>query len=123
MARINNVAFRYVVSGVLSGIPFLFIVWLLNVRFELNYEYSTLLAYIVTVPLAYVLHRRFTFQSIQKVRTEFAKFVITGAGFFAVSLILRNLNIETAPTATLLMVTWIAMALINYIVYRTWVFD
>ena len=113
---------RYVITGIVSGLPFLLLVYLGLSYFEWTYVFASLAPFGLTHPLAYVLHRKFTFDSRQNITREALKFLFVGVIFFALSSALRRAGVELLPDWLILGITWISMALSNFFVYVFWVF-
>lgn len=115
--------FRFVVSGGAAALVYCFVLVQLTGA-GLAPWLSGLLAYVVSMPVGFVLHKVFTFRSEQPFRQELPRFVATSLpGIFLGSVIPALLTATgRVPMPWVGLATSIATPVITYILMSIWVF-
>lgn len=122
---LNYRSVRFLVSGGSAAIVYAIAVRLLFAG-GLSLGWSGALAYLVSTPVGYVLHRQFTFRSVRPVRIELPRFIaVSLLGLACASWIPAQLS---APRGLALDLPWaialtcIATPLITFTLKSLWVF-
>ncbi len=114
---------RYLVSGGLAAAVYVAVTSLANAVFHLPLVTAGILGYVISMPCAYVLHRVFSFASRQAVATEIPKFLLQSlvssllSGTLPALLTTMGLSLAIA-----LVITSLAIPLLNYLTLSLWVF-
>ena len=112
---------RYIFVGGFVGIIYYAVMWcLLNFYLE-SLGLSAMVAFLTTSPLSYVLHRIITFRKTENL-FQIARFSVSALLLFFLSYSLDHMFGAVLSQKLLIISTWITSSIINFVVYKTFVF-
>ena len=114
---------RYMFSGLISALIYALASLTWHHIAGLPLAFAGAMGYLTSMPFAYLLHRKFSFSSSQSVRVELPKFVAQSVASILFSGLLPSALVATGTDIHVaLLLTSIAVPIINYIVLSYWVF-
>lgn len=114
---------RYLLSGAVSAVIYLGLVWVAVTWLRCDVFASGVAGYLVATPVAYSLHRVFTYRSGSPIGAQFPKFLISSLmGLLLAGSLPELFLILGAPLAIALLITCILVPMINFAVLSAWVF-
>jgi putative flippase GtrA len=114
---------RYLISGFLVGL-FYFVLGLAFVELvKLDMPIAVTLAYLVTTPFAFALHKTFTFKTENSLSEEILRFVLVGVVLFVLSKVLQTYVSLPIPVFLQIIFFWLLGSILNYLAYKFWVFS
>lgn len=113
---------RYIFSGLLVGLIYVYLGYFLLTILSVNTPTSITLAYIVTTPLAFFLHKKFTFKSESTLVKEVPRFILVGFLLFILSSLSNKYITVSIYPLLQIGIFWILGSLLNFIAYKFWVF-
>lgn len=115
--------FRFGLSGIGAAIAYYGTARFLLVVWDWSAFAAGLTAYLLSMPIAYLLHRQFTFRSGARVGPEVRRFILSSAigvvlaSFLPLFFRSRGLNVDASLVATCILVP-----AISYVLLSGWVF-
>ena len=114
---------RYVVSGVMAALVYAAATAALNSMIGLDLGLAGAIGYVIAMPCAYLLHRKFSFGSAHSIRSELPRFIVQSLVSIALAGVIPSALVAAGTQLALaLAATSIAVPLFNYAVLSTWVF-
>ena len=114
---------RYIISGLFVGLIYVYLGYFLLTIVGVNTPASITLAYIVTTPLAFFLHKKFTFKSDSSLTKEIPRFILVGFLLFLLSSLSNKYITVSIYPLLQIGIFWILGSLLNFLAYRFWVFN
>ena len=112
---------RYIFVGGLVGIIYYAVMWCLLNFYLKSLGLSAMVAFITTSPFSYVLHRIITFRKTENL-FQIARFSVSALLLFFLSYSLDYMFGAELSQNILIISTWITSSIINFVVYKTFVF-
>jgi putative flippase GtrA len=112
---------RYIFVGGFVGIIYYAVMWSLLNSYLKSLGLSAMVAFITTSPLSYVLHRIITFRKTENI-FQIARFSMSALLLFFLSYSLDHMFGAELSQNLLIISTWITSSIINFVVYKTFVF-
>lgn len=114
---------RFLISGGLAAMIYTGATLILHSILGRSLLFSGVVAYAVSMPCAYLLHRHYSFSSLQPVATELPKFITQSvSGIVLCGAIPELLTRLGASLAFAMACTLVAVPLLNYMILLCWVF-
>lgn len=114
---------RYLISGLFVGIFYVLLGYGLSRWIGLSMPVSVTLSYIATTPMAFTLHKKFTFKSNYKLSKELPRFVVVGLLLLVLSAVANKFVILPVPLVAQLFFYWLLSSILNFLAYKFWVFS
>jgi putative flippase GtrA len=90
---------------------------------KLDMPIAVILAYLITTPFAFALHKTFTFKTKNSLSEEVPRFVLVGVVLFVLSKALQIYVSLPIPVFLQIIFFWLLGSVLNYLAYKFWVFS
>jgi putative flippase GtrA len=114
---------RFLVSGVSAAVVYFAVAWAAVEQLGWKPLAAGLVAYLTALPIAYLLHRMFTFRSRAQIPAESSRFVATSLMGIALSSALPAMMTKLGmPLSSALAATCVLVPAVNYLALSRWTF-
>jgi putative flippase GtrA len=114
---------RFFVSGISAAVVYYAVAWSAVEQLGWKPLAAGLVAYLTALPMAYLLHRMFTFRSRSRIPAESSRFVATSLIGIGLSSVLPTMMTKLGvPLASALAVTCVVVPAANYLALSRWTF-
>lgn len=121
---INYKFFRYCIVGVLNTVMYNLVMWVLLQKKYLNIEWSTFIAFIVSISLQFSLNKKFTFNSKIFSRAEVFKYMVMVLINYSISVSCLKLliNFYQFQIELALLINVLILTITGFVISNFWVF-
>lgn len=123
MPEIYRKIFRFFLSGGVSALVYYGIARFAVSHWQWSLATAGLFAYLCSMPVAYGLHRRFTFSSTGRLASEAMRFVVSSMVGLALAAALPGFFASFGMSLDVsLIVTCVCVPILSYVLLSAWVF-
>lgn len=84
---------------------------------------ASVLASLVTLPISFLVHRRFTYADTAPAAGQWERFLVIAASNFAINVgLMKGAEMWRWPYWTALVLGWMVVPAVNYVINAVWVF-
>jgi putative flippase GtrA len=114
---------RFGLSGIVAAVAYYGVAWLSIEQFKLQVSSGSFLAYILATPIAYSLHRGFTFRAKGKFTEPIIRYGVSSVVGLGLSSLLPLLLMKLGLALTVsLSITCLLVPFSTYLIQSWWVF-
>lgn len=119
-----TILFRFAISGTLAAAIYYVLTWFAVRQFGWRLQIAAFTGYLFAVPVAYGLHRIFTYRSRGRLVPESRRFFASAVMGLALSSLLPTVMIRVGLSlAAALALTCVLVPVANYLLLSCWVFS